>query len=180
MYRPAMSFRLLALACLIVACHHDPSAQDPSEKPERTPVGILIDGATSLKLRGDQLAKLRKIDGDLTRELAKLDTKLRNVENKKSSGGYDMAPITAPNMGYRGGMNTAGGDTRGAYRAPPPTKGKRNESNAQMDQLVAERKGDVKDALQHAFEVLDSEQQEPARKLLLDHDIDVDTGGEAE
>src|SRR4051812_5462478 len=77
----------LALLFAFAGCHSDPSPSHP--KPgdlpplppaSGTPVGYLIDSATDLKLRDDQLKQLQDIDRSLAARDADIDTQLRQIE----------------------------------------------------------------------------------------------------
>src|ERR1041385_167995 len=78
---------LLALALIALGCHHDPQPEHPKpgELPplppaSGTPIGYLIDSAGDIKLRDDQLDKLKSIDASLAARDAEIDTQLRQLE----------------------------------------------------------------------------------------------------
>src|SRR6266480_1366221 len=79
--------RLAIVLALIAGCHHDsaPIHPKPGELPplppaSGTPIGYLIDSATDLKLRDDQLKQLQDLDGSLAARDAEIDTELRQIE----------------------------------------------------------------------------------------------------
>jgi hypothetical protein len=166
--------RALVLAIAIAACGGSsaPAPQDPAEKPplppaSGTPIGYLIDGAGDLHLRDDQLTQLRQIDTSLAAELDVIDTKLRGA----SATPEDSAAPPPQAMGGRGGRHGGHGRHRpagGGGSAPP------HSDPAVADRLTEERRADVKDALARAFALLDTAQQPAAKKILEDHDVDVD------
>ena len=80
---------LVVLAAGLGGCHKnaDPPPVHPQEgeapplpPSSGTPVGYLIDNAPTLKLRDDQLVKLKDIDRSLSAKDDELDTQIRMIE----------------------------------------------------------------------------------------------------
>jgi hypothetical protein len=162
------------LALLFAACggSSSPAPQAPADKPplppaSGTPIGYLIDDASELHLRDDQLAQLRQLDTQLAADLDAIDTHLRAAQPQAAP---QQAP---PQMG--GGRHRGGGGRRrgggGQSQAPRPAP---TGDPAAADKLTEQRRADVKDALAKAFTVLDADQQPVAKKLLQEHDVDLD------
>src|SRR5262245_32076012 len=81
--------RMILLACVLAAagCHHDPKPMQPKEgelpplpPASGTTIGYLVDNATQLKLRDEQLTRLKEIDASLAARNDQLDTQLRMAE----------------------------------------------------------------------------------------------------
>ena len=168
------------------ACHHDPAPAtpivDPADKPplppaSGTPIGFLIDDSTGeLKLSDDQVAKLRDIDTQLAADLEKIDAATR-AANKPADGDSSPPPQGGRHGGRHGGGGMGGSPGGGGHRkagggsgAPSPA------TQANLGKLSDERNSDVKDALTRAFAILDDKQQTTAKKILSDHDVDLDVG----
>jgi hypothetical protein len=115
-----------------------------------TPVGYLVDNATQLQVRDDQLQKLKDIDASLSARNEAIDTQLRMIEK----------PAEDPPM---------------EKGAPPPrhnnAPGAQIRTTADAGKLHDARKANDKEALQRAFALLDPSQQTAARKLLEERGI---------
>ena len=133
------------------ACNKDPKIMTPKEgelpplpPASGTAVGYLVDSAGQLKLREEQLTKLKEIDASLSARNDVLDTQLRVIEK--------------PDV------------EEAAKGAPPPrhnnAPGAQIKTTGDAAKLHAAKKANDKDALDRAFAVLDPAQQEAARKLL--------------
>ena len=159
--------RLLLVFVLACGGSSSPPAQAPADKPplppaSGTPIGYLIDDASELHLRDDQLTQLRALDTQLAADLDSLDTRLRAAQPQPQQ----QPP---PQMGggrHRGGRGRRGG----SQQQRPPSTG----DPGAADRLTEQRRADVKDALARAFTILDESQQAPAKKLLRDHEVDLD------
>jgi hypothetical protein len=173
---------------LVGSCHHDPAPAtpaDPSDKPplppaSGTPIGFIIDGAGDLHLRDDQVAKLREIDTSLAAQLEAIDSQTR-AANKPAEEAAQPAQTGGRRGGRHGGMGGGGmgGSPSGGgghhRRGGGAGSGSGAPSNSAMvSKLVDERTSDVKDALERAFALLDPAQQAGAKRVLTDHDVDVD------
>ena len=176
----------IALAC---ACHHDapgpklePGETQPLPPSSGTPIGYIVDAAGDLKLSDDQVGKLKELDDALAARLESIDSQLRG--NDKPVGG-DAPPPQQSRRGGRhgGGMNMGGGGSR-----PHRNRGGQGSGSGSggpsphagdVARLTNERASEVKDALARAFAILDPTQQTAAKKLLADHDVDVETGSTA-
>ena len=139
--------------------------------------------------RDDQVAKLREIDTSLAAELEVIDSQTR-AANKPAEEAASPAPSGGGRHGggRHGGMGGMGGGGMGGSsgmggpgggghhkRGGGAGAGSGAPSNAAMvSRLVDERTADVKDALERAFALLDPAQQVGAKKVLTDHDVDVD------
>ena len=143
----------LALFALLAAagCHKDPPPMHPKEgelpplpPASGTAVGYLVDNATQLKLRDDQLKRLKEIDTSLAARNDSIDTQLRQLEKPDEEEPEKGKPPPRHNNAP-GAQIKATGDT-----------GKLHEAKNAND----------KDALARAFEVLDPDQKEIAKKLL--------------
>lgn len=181
-------FAILLFAGLAgTACHHDPAPAtpaDPSDKPplppaSGTPVGFIIDDAGDLKLRDDQVAKLREIDTSLAAQLEVIDSQTR-AANKPAEEAAAPAPSGGGRHGGRhggmGGGGMGGSPSGGGHHKRGGAGGGSGapSNSAMVSKLVDERTADVKDALERAFALLDPAQQAGAKKVLTDHDVDVD------
>jgi hypothetical protein len=146
---------LLALA----ACHHDsdPPPMQPKEgelpplpPSSGTPVGYLVDNATQLNLRGDQLAQLKEIDRSLSARDDEIETQIRLIEKPEA-------------------------DPETEKGAPPPrhnnAPGAQTKTTPDAAKLHQARKSGDDAALRKAFAVLDPPQQAAARKLLEDRGV---------
>jgi hypothetical protein len=152
---------MLALALALSACHHDPqpvhaeSGELPPLPPASgTPIGYLIDSADTLKLRDDQIAKLKDIDASLAARDASIDTQLRQIERpadeeepQQKQEGPKRRRNNAP------GMNTL--------------------TNADAGKLHDMRNANDREALKKAFAVLDPAQQATAKKILEERGIEL-------
>jgi len=184
----------------------EPEARPPLPPASGTPIGYLVDAAGELALTGDQLTKLKAIDDDLANRLATLDSIVRSAgapaappdgdDAKKgrglgfraggarfdpaggvNSGGQQVFPgASAGNPGNPGG--NAGGNARPT--AEDPDLAGRRTTDAQRASILArapdERAYDIRKAIASALAVMNSAQQQSARKVLVDHGIDPDTG----
>ena len=143
---------LLLLAGLVLAgCHHDPKPMTPKEgelpplpPASGTAVGYLVDNATGLKLRPDQLTKLKEIDTSLAARNDSIDTQLRAL----------VKPDEQP-----------------AEKGQPPPRhnnapGAQVKTTGEVGKLQDARAANDRDALKRAFALLDPDQADAARKLL--------------
>ena len=142
---------LLAAGLVLVGCHREPKPMTPKEgelpplpPASGTTIGYLVDNATQLKLRPDQLDKLKEIDTSLAARNDSIDTQLRAL----------VKPDEAP-----------------AEKGKPPPRhnnapGAQVKSTGEVGKLQEARSANDKDALKRAFALLDPDQQEAARKLL--------------
>ena len=162
MSRPLVALRsafLCALVCT-VACGSSPPAVQPSEPPplppaSGTPIGFLLDSASALTLRDDQVTRLKAIDDELAGQLA---------DHPATSA----APAGANGPRHRGRRGGGGGGGPGAGSAarPAPVAAQAREDRAT----------EVRDALARAFTILDPAQRPIATQILADHGIDLDAG----
>jgi hypothetical protein len=121
-----------------------------------TPVGYLLDNASQLQLREDQLNKLKEIDQSLAARDAEIDTQLRIIEKPQE-------------------------DPEGPKGSPPArhnnAPGAQIRTTADAAKLHSARKDNDSEALRKAFALLDPAQRTSARKLLEDRGITA-PGGE--
>jgi len=155
---------LLALAC----CHTDPAPMHPrpGDLPplppaSGTPIGYLIDAKTDLALRPDQLDKLKQLDNSLAARDAEIDTQLRQIEQPEEE--EDPTP-----QQQKAGMKRK----RHAY-APGQQQ---LSTNADAQKLHAIRDQNDRDAVKKALALLDGPQQDKAKSILADHDVEVPGG----
>jgi hypothetical protein len=188
----------LALAAILGCGHAAGPAVQPDDHPplppsSGTPIGYLVDDATELALRDDQLTQLKTIDAELSARLDVLDTELR-------SAGPTPAASSTPAAGrhrggHRGGGRRGGmgggpggggpaGPGAGSNSARPSPSG--HGDAAAVNRATEERATDVRVALERAFALFDPAQQRIAKRVLADRGVDLDAGrsvappGEAE
>lgn len=154
----AMWRLVLALALVIGCTRGDPKPMTPKEgelpplpPASGTAIGYLVDGAAELKLRDDQVKRLKEIDTSLAARNDSIDTQLRSiekpdVENADPSKSFNNAP--------------------GKQVTKTPGSQKLHEAKAAND----------REALEKAFAVLDPDQQTAARKLLDERGISTPGG----
>ena len=179
MIRAAFVARAGAVALAVAACggSSSPAPQAPVERPPLppapgTPSGYLLDGAGELHQRDDQLAQLRQIDTSLAGERDVIDTQLRGATAKpEDSAGPPPQSMGGGRGGRHGGMGGHGRHRSGGAGADGAAP---RADPAAADRLPEERRADVKDALARAFALLDAAQPPAAKKILEDHDVDVD------
>lgn len=149
----------LVALLLLSGCHKDtdPPPMHPKEgelpplpPSSGTPVGYLLDNATQLQLRDDQLKQLKEIDQSLAARDAEIDTQLRIIEKPQE-------------------------DPEVPKGAPPPrhnnAPGAQVKTTADAAKLHSARRDNDSEALQKAFALLDPAQRTTARKLLEDRGI---------
>jgi hypothetical protein len=158
--------RLAALLFALACCHPDRKPIQPGDLPplppaSGTPIGYLIDAKTDLALRPDQLDKLHKLDASLAARDAEIDTQLRQIEHPEE----DEEPTPTQR---KAGMK----EPRHAY-AP----GKQQLStNSDAQKLHKIRDQNDRDAVKKALALLDTSQQDKAKAILADHDVEVPGG----
>jgi hypothetical protein len=149
----------LLLSLVLTGCHYDndpsPMHPTPGELPplppsSGTPVGYLLDAASDLHLRDDQLAKLKEIDSSLAAQQADIDTQLRAIEQpdkdqEKEEEEEHRRHNNAPGQGIR--------------------------TNADAGRLHEVRDRNDQEALTKAFALLAPDQQVTARKILEDRGV---------
>ncbi|HEY1555943.1 MAG TPA: hypothetical protein VGF94_13990 [Kofleriaceae bacterium] len=150
-------FSVLALA----ACHHDSTpptnpADIPLPPASGTPVGYLLDARDELKLRDEQLTKLRDIDSSLAARDAEIDTQLRQIQDAKKNEEQEEQP-------QRGQKPHRHNNAPGAAGAPTGDEAKLHEIRNKQD----------KDAVASAWTLLDPDQQKSAQHILEDHGVPV-------
>jgi len=175
-----------------VACSHEaaPAVVEPDEHPplpSATPIGYLIDDASELKLRDDQLDKLRTLDTNLAAELDVLDA------TPHAAGAGSAHPQGGRRRGGGGGGFGGGGGRRGgggggrrgagqgsSSSAAPAAAASTQPSSADTAGQKADQKArDVRDALGRAMAVLDADQQVIAKRVLSDKGVDLDPNAPA-
>ena len=154
-----MSRAVVLALLLLTGCRHDtdPPPMQPKEgelpplpPSSGTPVGYLLDNATQLQLRDDQLQKLKEIDQSLAARDAEIDTQLRIIERPQED---PETPKGAPPARHN--------------NAP----GAQVKTTADAAKLHSARKDNDSEALKKAFALLDPAQRTSARKLLEDRGI---------
>lgn len=148
---------VLCALLVLTACRKnvDPEPEHAQEAPplppaSGTPVGYLIDNASQLSLREDQLAKLQDIDRSLSARDDEIETQIRLIEKPED-------------------------DPEVPKGAPPPrhnnAPGAQVKTTPDAAKLREARKSGDDDALRKAFALLDPPQQTAARKLLEERGI---------
>jgi hypothetical protein len=145
-----------ALCALLVlaACHRDtdPPPMHPKEgelpplpPASGTPIGYLVDNASQLNLRDEQITKLKEIDQSLSARNDEIDTQLRLIEKPEQ-------------------------DPQPGNGAPPPrhnnAPGAQVKTTEDATKLHDAHKANDREALKKAFALLDQAQQTAARRLL--------------
>jgi hypothetical protein len=145
---------VFAVLLAATACRHDadPPPMHPTEgelpplpPSSGTPVGYLLDSASQLQLRPDQIEKLKDIDKSLAAQDDQIDTQLRMIEKPSEDAQTEKGQPAARHN------NAPGAQVR---------------STPDAAKLHNARKANDQEALQKAFALLDPAQQTAARKLL--------------
>lgn len=169
----ALSSLCSVLLCVVAACAHANSSSatspgtaagpPPLPPSSGTPIGILLDEASALHLRTEQIAQLREIDQSLAARNEKLDSELRPQQ------AHDPT-TTSPNpMRPRvGGHRRGGGGGAGPANHPPQGPDAGAQSRA-----TDERSANTRDAVERALALLDDAQRTTARALLRDHGVEL-------
>jgi hypothetical protein len=161
-----MAVRWLFVVLMIAfACHNAPPPEEPVPVSSTgTPIGFLIDDP-QLHLSTDQLGDLRGIDANLMTQLQDLDK--ANKKLGSASGGVadtSLPPMQPMGRGRRRFQQANGSGVR---------RGGGNNAAA-ADKIADARMELVKAAVVRVLAVLDAKQQERAKEVLSDHDIDLD------
>lgn len=182
----AVALAALAGAGVGAACSRDTASAAQPVGPEEppplppasgTPIGFLLDDSR-LSLRDDQRSQLHTIDGELMVKLTNLDAVMRNTgsaaapEEDSRRGGVNVGAAQASGSNVNQmGVHDNGGPSGGAISAQAAA------DNAAIRKRVPEvRAHNVRDAIARAFAVLDPAQRDIARKILVEHGVDPDTG----
>jgi hypothetical protein len=179
---------VVALAGL--GCSHEarpvaaPEEHAPLPPASGSPIGYLVDDAGELKLRDDQLARLRQIDDELGTKLAASETALRTPEPVAR----DNRPDAPRGLGFRAGGGRPTVDDH-AMPVVQPVHGGATDfplestqpkqyviSGATIDGIYRDRARDTRDAIRRALALLDDAQRAIARRVLTEHGVDPDTG----
>jgi hypothetical protein len=164
---------------LAVGCGHDakPAVQpdDHPPLPPGTPIGYLIDGASELQLRDDQVAKLKEIDTDLAARLDVLDAR-QHGGHAPAAGSTGAGAGGRHRGGRHGGGMRRGGAGGGSGSAAARPAASSADTAAAANRKTEDRADDVRAAIEQAFAVLDPAQQPIAKRVLSDHGVDVDAG----
>ena len=192
--------RAVVLALALAACAHGASSSSqpaaPADYPtlppmSSTPIGLLLDQASSLALSGDQVTQLRKIDGDLKAKNDVIDGELADLDRPAhaaaDSAGSDSSQQGRPDFGLghsgqqhfsssSGGPNHGGGHHGGEggggsgehVPLPPPDAHNANQSD-QARAMRDQQKANTQAALAQALQLLDAQQQVKARAVLTEH-----------
>jgi hypothetical protein len=169
-----------------LGCSHEakpvvqPDDHPPLPPASGTPIGLLIDDASELTLRDDQLTKLRAIDDDLATRLAALDGASRTPDPVPVSSRADKPR----GLGFRaGGANGGFGGATSAFPGAPgngaPPDGTQRAgyiSGETLTEINQKRAHELRDAIRRALAVLDAEQQAIAMRVFTEHAVDPDTG----
>ena len=180
----------LAGSGLSLGCSHEarpPAAPvQPDEHPPLppaagTPIGHLVDDAGELKLSDDQLDKLRAINDELAGQLTVDDSEMR--PDPVATSPQDDKPR---GLGFRASGQQPGGPPAGAEGFPRAASGGNSGDGASSGQTIIpastvnrvyrQRARHVRDAIRRALGLLDAGQQVIARRVLIDHGVDPDTG----
>lgn len=158
-----MRFVFVLLFALAAGCHSDPQPQhpQPGDLPplppaSGTPVGYLIDSSSELKLRDDQLTKLKDIDTSLAAKNADIDVQLRQIEKP------EQEEELTPQQQKAGEKKQRHNHAPGAAVVTNADAGKLHEIHNQND----------RDALKQAWAILDPDQQASAKKILEDRGVE--------
>lgn len=144
--------RLLFVAVALAgACHNEPKPMKPAEGelPPLPPasgsvIGYLLDNTSQLKLRDDQVEKLKALDTSLSAKNDSIDTQLRAIERPNEEEPEKDKPAPRHN------------NAPGAQITTTPD----------AQRLHAARAANDKDALEKAFAILDEDQKPGARRVL--------------
>jgi len=107
-------------------------------------IGYLVDNAAQLKLRDDQLEKMKQLDFSLAAKNDSIDTQLRTIERPNEEPQEKNKPPPRHN------------NAPGAQVVTTPDAQKLHNARAAND----------KDALEKAFALLDDDQKQVAKRLL--------------
>jgi len=142
---------LFAFMLAAAGCHHDPKPMHPKEgelpplpPASGTAIGYLVDNASQLKLREEQLTKLKELDASLAARNDQLDTQLRMAEKPDEQPQEKGKP--PPRFNHAPGAQTK----------TTPEAAKLRDAKAAND----------RDAIVKAMAVLDPDQQQIAKRLL--------------
>ena len=144
-------FLILVTLLFGASCARDPKPMKPKEgelpplpPASGTAVGYLVDSAATLKLRDDQLEKLKQIDFSLAAKNDSIDTQLRTIERPDEAQPQKDKPPPRHN------------NAPGAQVRTTPDAQKLHKARAANDA----------EALEKAFALLDDEQKTIAKRLL--------------
>jgi hypothetical protein len=152
-------FLTAAVAAGAAGCQHDADATPmhpkegelpPLPPSSGTPVGYLIDNASTLTLRDDQIKQLQDIDKSLAIRDEEIDTQLRIIEKPAE----DQPPQPGQPLHLHN-------NAPGAQIKTTPDAAKLHNARRENDD----------DAIRKAFVILDPAQQTTARKLLEDRGV---------
>ena len=178
--RAAVRAAVVAVALVLGACSHGsssaPAAQAdyPTLPPESsTPIGLLIDQASALTLSSDQVAQLRKVDGDLRAKNDVIDGEISDLDRPAhaaaESAGGDTAMQGQPSnsMMHNGQQHFSSSDHPKRGTRPENQIG---ESHPEQERALREQeKSNTQAAVAQALQLLDAQQQLKARALLSAH-----------
>lgn len=158
-----MRFVFVLLLALVAGCPHDqqPTHPQPGDLPplppaSGTPVGYLIDSSGELKLRDDQLTKLKDIDTSLAAKNADIDVQLRQIEKPEQE--EDLSP-----------QQQKAGEKKQRHNHAPGAAVVTNSDAAKLHQIHNQND---KEALKQAWALLDPDQQASAKKILEDRGVE--------
>lgn len=151
---------LFVLLLAVVGCSSQPKKLAPDEVPPLPPasgtaVGYLVDAAGDLKLRDDQLTKLKEIDASLAAENGQIDAQLRQIE--KPVPGEELSP-----------QQQKAGEKAARYNNAPGASTIQTNDSVKLRKL---RDDNDRDALKKAFAVLDPDQLDKAKQILTERGI---------
>jgi len=162
----------------------EPDEHPPLPPASGTPIGFLVDDAGELKLSDDQLSKLRAINDELATQLAvdEGDMKPEPVEPAKKDDNKGRG------LGFRaGGAQEGFGGYTGGFPNAPRTAGQQGTDDqggerhyvipaATVNKVYQARAKHTLAAIKRALVVLDGGQQTVAKRVLVDHGVNLDTG----
>jgi hypothetical protein len=187
-----LAMKRVLLAALLGAgsghgCSHEarpavaPDEHPPLPPASGSPIGHLVDDAAGLKLRDDQLARLREIDEALGAKLAASETALRTGEPDPRNN----RPDAPRGLGFHAGGAGATIDKHGTVIGTPVAGGASGFPSetpqtrryvVPVGEIEQARARDTRDAIRRALAVLDVAQRAIARRVLTDHGVNPDTG----